>query len=231
VAQAGAAKLCALLEKMHVRYAAGGRGGFRRDYALATLQQVGTVSACEESVRTLQRMLTDDVTGRSNNLSESIMAGVTDLNEYRCARQRRSYGRDGGLCDALADKFAQAVTFTNETRSLYQRKTSRHFDGSVPESQIRAKIDPVISRAREAMALVPAGRMLVPLFEERVESVIARLGDYHFADASRLMQGLVNDMREMKSVFQAVEGLDKGLGSRAELARTRRSPRSNNRSQ
>lgn len=222
-AQGAARKLCAMLEKMNPRYTAGGRSGFRREFALATLEQVGTVSPSEESVRPLHRMLTDDATGQANTLSESIMAGITDLNEYHGARLRRSYARDGGLCDGLADRFAQALELTHEVRAQYQRKTSRRFDGSVPEAQIRAEIDPIISRAREAMVLMPEGRTLPARFEERVESVLARLSDYHFADACRLMEGLVNDMRELKSTFMSVEGLDKGLGSKVQLWRARRS--------
>jgi len=222
-AQGAARKLCAMLEKMNPRYTSGGRASFRRDFALATLEQVVGVSPSEESVRPLHRMLTDDATGRSSTLSESIMAGITDLNEYHGARLRRSYARDGGLCDVLASRFAQALELTHEVRAQYQRKTSRRFDGSVPEAQIRAEIDPIISRARGAMVLMPEGRTLPARFEERVESVKARLGDYHFADACRLMEGLVNDMRELKSTFMSVEGLDKGLGSKVELWRARRS--------
>ncbi len=225
-AQGAARKLCGMLERMNPRHTAGGRGSFRRDYALATLDQVATVSTSEEGVRPLQRMLTDDASGRPHELSESILAGITDLNEYRGARLRRLYARDGGLCDTLSGRFAHVIEFTQEIRAQYQRKTSRRFDGSVPEGQIRAQLDPIISRAREAMLLIPPGRALAPRFEERVESVLARLSDYHFADASRLMEGLVNDMRELKSVFMAVERLDHGLGSRVELSRTRRSARS-----
>ncbi len=225
-AQSAARKLCAMLEKMDPRLTAGGRGSFRRDFALATLEQVATVAVTEESVRSMHRMLTDDVTGRSVTLSESVMAGITDLNEYRGSRLRRTYARDGGLCDSLAERFGQALALTHEVRAQYQRKTSRRFDGSVPEGQIRSELDPIIARAKEAMLLIPEGRTLSARFEERVESVIARLGDYHFADACRLMEGLVNDMRELKSVFMSVEGLDVGLGSKVELWRARRSPRS-----
>lgn len=223
LAQRAARKLCDLLKKMGGRLVAGGRGGFRREYALATLEQVATIPASEEGVGSLHRMLTDDPTGKSSALSEPIMAGVTDLNEYRGSRLRRSYAREGGLCDVLAGKFADVVRYTNAMRADYQRKTSRRFDGSVPEAKIRAELAPIISRAREAMLLLPPGRALAPRFEERVAHVEGRLSDYHFADASRLMEGLVNDMRELKSVFVLVEGLDHGLGSKVALSRARRS--------
>lgn len=225
LAQEGAATLCVLMGKVGPRQLTGSRETFRRDFAMATLEQIGALDACEGSVQVLKERLIDPGTNGSPRLSDSILAGITDLNDAVGARLRRLYSRDGGLCDRLAERFEAAIDHTQEIRNTYRRKTSRRFDGSEPAALIREVLDPIIAKARAAMKLVPPGRAFVPKFEERVANTLDRLGDYHFADATRSMEGLVGDMRELKHVFLAVEGLEKRLGNRVEASRTRRSGR------
>ena len=223
LAQEGAATLCALMGKIKPLHSLGGRAIFRREFAAATLEQVNALQACEENVPVLKRILREGETDSSHQLSDPIVAGVGDLNESFQSRMRRRYSREGGLCDRLAQRFEGLIEHTHEVRDLNRRKTSQRFDGSQPAAKIREVMDPILAEARKAMLLVPTGGNLVSRFEERVSSTLARLGDYHFADAARLMEGFVGNMRELKHVFQAVECLEKKFGNRLKSPRMSRS--------
>ena len=192
---------------------------------MASLEQIPALAATAENISVLERFLLDQDERAARRLSDSVLAGITDLNEAFSARLRREYSRNGGLCDRLAQGFADVATFAQEIRKEHQRKTCERFDGSEPASMIQKKLAPVVSKAREAIALVPPERALPSQFEERVANTFARLGDYHFPDAIRLIEGLVGDMRELKHALLSIDGLDRALGNRLELSRSRRSAR------
>jgi hypothetical protein len=212
LAQEGASTLCSLMKRRDLRPSPGGRECFRRDFASVSLESICALPTTEEYLFAFERLLLDRGEGAPRRLSDSVLAGISDLNEAYGARLRRAYSRDGGLCDGLAQGFAGVAAFAQEIRKEYRRKTCECFDGSEPAARIQKRLAPLVAKAQGAIALIPPDRALPAQFQERVESTLARLDDYHFPDA----------------VLLILEGLDTALGNRLELSRSRRSARTAN---
>lgn len=207
VACEGASALRTLMTQRDMTNPEMGRDVFRRKFSLTILDQVIALGSSEDNTSIVKGVLTEDYTGKSTALCESLTAGISDFNERLTSYLRRDYSRHGGCCDEIADKFKAVVKAIEEIKAEHGRKTCEIRDGSAYGRTIMEKLAPIVGQARALFELLPHSRAVAGSFEEHLTTAEARLSDFHLPDAAKAVANMAGDMMDCKNALQVIEGI------------------------
>lgn len=199
-----------------------GREAFRKKFSLTILDEVVALGASEDAAALMRGILTEDHTGASATLCETLTAGISDFNDRFKSLRRRAYSQDGGLCDSLARQLQEVALVIDEVKAEHGRAGPAKRDGSVHASTIIEKLGAIVAQSMDLFELIPQQRAVAGCFKGHCTTAYTRIADFHLPDAAKAVMGMASDMIECKNALRIVEGIapkgPRGRPSRRQLA-------------